>query len=194
MITGCRTLIVASICTVLVVVGALAAEPEQVKPGEFIPAKPPQPAPEISFTELGGKAVTLADFHGKPILLNLWATWCQPCLREMPSLAELPGKIGGDFVLLAISQDRGGAKMVEPFIAKLGLDKAKIYLDPKSTVGHAFEVRGLPTTIVIDGQGQVLGRVEGAAEWDSPKMLAIIAPLLRPKMKDAEPALKKASR
>lgn len=185
----CCTLFVALILTAGT---AFAAATETVKPGEFIPTTPPQPAPEISFTTLDGKAVTLADFHGKPIILNLWATWCQPCLKEMPSLAKVPGTLGDGVVLLAVSQDRGGAKVVEPFVAKLGLGTLKYYLDPKSTVGHAFEVRGLPTTIVIDGKGQVLGRVEGAADWDSGKLLGILKKLIGPDAKPGEPELKRA--
>jgi thiol-disulfide isomerase/thioredoxin len=155
-----------------------AHESDGVKLGEFIPAQAPQPAPEISFADIDGKAVALGDFHGDLVLVNLWATWCQPCVREMPSLARLQEKLGAGLTLLAISEDRGGVKTVQPFLQKLGLEKLKVYIDPKSDVGHAFKVRGLPTTLVIDGDGDVLGRVEGAADWDSPKMLAILQPLV----------------
>ena len=156
---------------------AMAAEPD-VKPGEFIPASPPQPAPEVSFTDLSGNGVTLGDFKGKLVLLNLWATWCQPCLKEMPSLEKLQESQGDKLIVAAVSEDRGGKELVEPFVAKLGLAKVKIYLDPKSTVGHAVEARGLPTTLVIDGKGFVVGRVEGAAEWDSDKMAGVLQPFL----------------
>lgn len=178
LIEWCRTLLMASIFALSAIGSAVAADPDPVKPGEFIPAKPPQPAPEIALTGLDGKAANLADFRGRPVILNLWATWCQPCLKEMPSLAKLPPQLGGDVALLAVSEDRGGAKLVEPFVAEHGLGKLNIYLDPKSAVGHAFGVRGLPTTILIDAKGEVLGRVEGAAEWDSPKMLEVVKPLL----------------
>jgi len=157
----------------LAVRAVIAAEPD-LKPGEFIPASPPQPAPEVSFTDLSGNGVTLADFKGKLILLNLWATWCQPCLKEMPSLEKLQEGSGDKLAVAAVSEDRGGKDIVEPFVAKLGLDKVKIYLDPKSAVGHAVAARGLPTTLVIDGKGFVVGRVEGAAEWDSEKMAAVL--------------------
>ena len=80
--------------------------------------------------------------------------------------------------MLAVSEDRGGNKSVEPFIAKLGLKSVKIYIDPKSEAGHAFGARGLPTSFLIDREGKVLGRVEGAAEWDSPKILGVLEPLL----------------
>jgi thiol-disulfide isomerase/thioredoxin len=146
--------------------------------GEFIPASPPQPAPKVSFADAAGKTVSLSDFAGKIVLVNLWATWCAPCRKEMPSLERLQTRLGDKIAILAISEDIGGAKAVAPFVAKLGLKAVTTYLDPKSAVGRAFKVDGLPTSFVIDRQGRVLGRVEGGAEWDSPKMLAILDPLI----------------
>jgi thiol-disulfide isomerase/thioredoxin len=151
---------------------------DQTPLGRFIPASPPRPAPQVSFSDAGGKTVSLADFDGKVVLLNLWATWCAPCRREMPSLARLQTRFGDKIAVLAVSQDLGGNKVVAPFIAKLGLSAIKIYLDPKSTVAKAFKVDGLPTSFVIDRQGRVRGRVEGEADWNGPKMLAAIEPLL----------------
>jgi thiol-disulfide isomerase/thioredoxin len=158
-------------------VGA-AAEDGKLRPGEFIPQAPPQPAPEATFTDADGKPASLADFKGKPVLVNLWATWCEPCLREMPSLDRLQARLDGRLTVLAVSEDRGGGRLVNPFVAKLGLGSLKIYLDPKSEVARAFGVRGLPTTIVIDADGRVRGRVEGAAEWDSDEMRGVLDPLL----------------
>ena len=80
--------------------------------------------------------------------------------------------------VLAVSEDRGGANVVQPFVAEHGLDKLKIYLDPKSTATHAFAVRGLPTSFAIVGDGRVLGRVEGGADWDSDAMRAVLARLM----------------
>ncbi len=150
----------------------------QASLGEFIPASRPRPAPPAVFTDADGKTLSLRDFAGKLVLVNLWATWCAPCRHEMPSLERLQTRLGDKIAILAISEDRGGSKAVAPFIAKLGLKVVKTYLDPESTVGRAFKVDGLPTSFLIDRQGRVLGRVEGEAEWDSPKMLAIIDPLL----------------
>ncbi len=134
---------------------------------QFIPTNPPRPAPEIAFADGSGAQRSLADFRGRLVLVNLWATWCEPCIREMPSLdrlqAALPDK---DLAIVLISQDRGGDKVVAPFFEKLGL-KLKTYLDPKSSVGHAFEVHGLPTSILVDRDGSELGRVEGAMNWDA---------------------------
>ena len=164
----------------LVLSGGVAADDAKIKLGEFIPSDPPQPAPEVVFADLDGKTVRLDDFLGKPLIVNLWATWCQPCVREMPSLQRLQAQFDGKLVVAAVSEDRGGAKLVTPFIAEHDLKKLKVYLDPKSELGHAFEVRGLPTSIVINAKGRVVGRLEGAAEWDSDKILSVLKPLIEP--------------
>jgi thiol-disulfide isomerase/thioredoxin len=155
-----------------------SAELERVRLGEFIPASPPLPAPAVSFVDLIGNTVSLSEFTGKIVLVNLWATWCEPCLREMPSLDRLQLRLGEKITVVAVSEDRGGGKTVEPFIDKLELKSIKTYLDPKSTAERAFKVRGLPTSFLIDRQGRILGRVEGAAEWDSPELLDILKSFL----------------
>ncbi len=152
--------------------------PDRTKLGEFVPSSQPFTAPAISLADTNGHSVELSELRGKLVLVNLWATWCEPCLREMPSLERLQSRLGERIAVLAVSEDRGGNKSVEPFIAKLGLKSVKIYIDPKSEVGHAFGARGLPTSFLIDREGKVLGRVEGAAEWDSPKILGVLEPLL----------------
>jgi len=155
-----------------------AGVPERARLGEFIPVTPPAPAPAISFADLSGNPVSLSDFAGKIILVNLWATWCEPCVREMPSLERMQARLGDKITVVAISEDHGGSKAVEPFIGRLGLKSVKTYLDPKSAVERAFEVQGLPTSFLIDRKGRVLGRVEGAAEWDSPKLLETLESFL----------------
>lgn len=158
------------------------AEPaaDQTPLGQFVPSSPPRPAPQIHFTDADGKAVSLGDFAGRLVLVNLWATWCAPCRREMSSLDRLQTRLGDNITILAISEDMGGDKAVAPFVAKLGLKALKTYLDPKNAVGQAFKVEGLPTSFLVDRQGRVLGRVEGEADWDSPKMLAVIKPFVAP--------------
>src|SRR6202011_2004175 len=138
----------AAVLLLLVLAGAeTAAENgavsgERPRLGEFIPNSPPIPAPTISLVDLAGNTVSLSDFAGRLVLINLWATWCEPCLREMPSLERMQSRLGDKITVVAVSEDRGGSKVVEPFIAKLGLQSVKTYVDPKSDVGHAFEVRG----------------------------------------------------
>jgi len=96
----------------------------------------------------------------------------------MPSLERLQSRLGDRIACHCRIRGSRRQQVVEPFIAKLGLQSVKTYVDPKSDVGHAFEVRGLPTSFLIDRDGRVLGRVEGGAEWDSSKMLGVIEPLL----------------
>jgi thiol-disulfide isomerase/thioredoxin len=179
---GCTALLVLLLLLPPVVPTVRAAEPaaDEAPLGKFIPSKPLRPAPQIDFTGPDGKTLNFEDFAGKLVLVNLWATWCAPCRREMPSLDRLQTRLGDKITVLAISEDMGGSKAAAPFIAKLGLKALKAYLDPKNAVGQAFKVDGLPTSFLIDRQGQVRGRVEGEAEWDSPKMLAIIEPFLLP--------------
>jgi thiol-disulfide isomerase/thioredoxin len=155
-----------------------ADDPDKIKIGEFIPAASPQLAPEIAFTDLAGNPAALADFKGGFVLLNLWATWCQPCLKEMPSLMALQARLGSALTVLAVSEDRGGADIVQPFLEKHDLEKLKIYLDPKSAAIHALDVRGLPTSFLIDGDGKVVGKVEGGADWESDAIRATLDKLL----------------
>jgi len=192
--TSCRILM-AALLLAASTAPALAdqpAAPDEPKLGQFIPAAAPQPAPRISFTDMAGKPVALADFKGRYVLLNLWATWCQPCLKEMPELEALQARLGPALTILAVSEDHGGAKAVEPFIARLGLDKIKVYLDANSDVGQAIGARGLPTSLVIDGDGKVLGKVEGGADWTSPEMLKALKAVLPPDSSDD--VLKRATR
>src|SRR6185437_14407453 len=142
--------------------------------GKLTPVDPPRPAPELSFAARNGSPAQLADFHGHWLLVNLWATWCAPCVREMPSLDRLQAKLGDRLTVLAVSQDRGGAQVVDPFLAKLSLASLHIYLDPKAVLGKGLGARGLPTTFLVDGEGRVRAQLEGAAEWDSPDMLTAL--------------------
>jgi thiol-disulfide isomerase/thioredoxin len=181
--TGLRVIVaalflVASTLVALPRGGAAEPAPEpDLKPGEFIPAETPQPAPEMAFAGLDGQPVAIVDFKGKVLILNLWATWCAPCLTEMPSLERLEAKFGPDLAVLAVSEDHGGAEVVAPFLAKHDF-KLKIALDPKSEAIHALHVRGLPTSLVVGRDGNVLGKVEGGADWDSEALQSVLMKLL----------------
>src|SRR6266446_5125805 len=106
--------------------------------GQFTPLDPPRPAPELSFAARDGSPARLADFRGHWLLVNLWATWCAPCAREMPSLDRLQAKLGDRLTVLAVSQDRGGAPVVDPFLEQLRLASLRIYLDPKGALGEGL--------------------------------------------------------
>jgi thiol-disulfide isomerase/thioredoxin len=135
----------------------------------------PRPAPALAFKDRDGEPVKLADLKGRVLLVNYWATWCTPCVAEMPSLDRLEASLGGeDFAVVPVSADRGGLKVVEPFYAKAGLKKLPIYLDPDMKFTRGSGVRGLPTSILIDRGGREVARLEGEATWDSADAEALI--------------------
>ena len=137
-----------------------------------------KPAPEASFTDGQGRPVSLGDFRGRVVLLNLWATWCAPCVKEMPTIDNLARIVGGEPIqVIALSVDRGGAATVRPFYERTGVKNLGIYLDSGNKVPRAFSVRGLPTTIVIDRQGREAYRLEGTADWDSKANVAMLRAL-----------------
>ena len=147
---------------------------------EFRPMMPRVDMPELTFVDVKGKDRSLAEFRGKVVLLNLWATWCAPCVKEMPSLERLQAKLGSDrFMVLALSQDRGGLPLVQQFYAAQGLKGLDIYVDKTMASARAIKAMGLPTTLLIDAEGREIGRLVGAAEWDAPETIALIEWYLR---------------
>ena len=140
--------------------------------GHFIALDGKLPAPALAFTARDGAEKHLADFRGELVLVNLWATWCGPCVEEMPALDRLQARLGDKLQILAISQDRRGAAVVDPFLAKARITHLAVFLDPKSAAIEAFGVQGLPTSFLIGRDGMILGKLEGAAKWDEAPMLA----------------------
>ncbi len=127
---------------------------------------PPGALPDLGFAGLDGGRVTLSSFRGKPVVLNFWATWCTPCVAELPDLDRLAAS---GVVVLAASTDRAGAAVVAPFLARHGISHAEVVLDRGSEATHAAGVVGFPTTLIIDGQGRLRGRLEGPADWSGAK-------------------------
>lgn len=121
------------------------------------------------------QATSLDDFHGKVVLLNIWATWCGPCRAEMPTLDRLQASLGGrDFEVVALSIDEGGIPVVKKFYEELGLKSLRIYVDPTLKAPITLKALGVPTTLLINREGKELGRHSGPAEWDSPSIVGII--------------------
>jgi thiol-disulfide isomerase/thioredoxin len=131
----------------------------------------------LPITTLDGKEVRLSDFRGRVVLLNFWATWCPPCVREMPSLDRLHAELGQDVDVLAVSEDSGGAEAVTRFLAKTPVRSMTLYLDRQKRLERAFDTRALPTTFIIDQDGRIRARLDGAAEWDSPEMATLLRSL-----------------
>jgi len=141
----------------------------------FTPVDPVGPAPKLEVLEKDGRLLSLEKFRGKLVLVNFWATWCAPCIREMPSLATLQKKRGGkDFIVLALSQDFREWAAVNPFLKKHKLDGLPIFMDRKSATSRKLKVIGLPTSVLLSRDGKILGQLKGIAEWDAPEALALI--------------------
>ncbi|UIJ45419.1 TlpA family protein disulfide reductase [Sphingomonas cannabina] len=144
------------------------------KAGSFDATHKGEAAPDFAFRDPAGKDVTLADYRGKPVLLNLWATWCAPCIKEMPSLDALAAREGAKLQVIALAQDLDPSK-VAPFWAKGGYKAIRPSLDPKIAFSTGLGAN-LPTTILYDSRGKEVWRVSGAVDWtgaEAAKALAV---------------------
>ena len=146
----------------------------------------PEPAalPEIKFQDGEGKERTLAEWRGKVVLLNLWATWCLPCRKEMPALDRLQKELGsgefsGKFEVVALSVDRKGLEASKKFLDDTKVERLALYVDPTARANTELRAVGLPVTLLIDPQGREIGRLLGPAEWDGEDALRLIRAALR---------------
>ena len=169
---------VAAVCIGAVAVAAgiglyVALPQQQAAPGGAGPERAkPKPLPEVQFHDGAGGRRSLADFRGKVVLLNIWATWCTPCREEMPALDRLQAKLGGpDFEVVALSIDQQGAQAVRKFFDEVGVKSLALYIDPSAQAGFKLATTGLPTTLIVNRAGREIGRRVGPAEWDSPKLV-----------------------
>lgn len=145
------------------------------EPKKFIMHSAPKPIGAIQFEDDQGRSRSLAAFRGKALLLNIWATWCVPCRKEMPALDRLQGALGGsNFEVVALSIDRGGMDVVRKFFAEIGIHNLAMYLDTSGKASRELGVVGLPTTLLIDRDGKEIGRLIGPAEWNAPEMVEFI--------------------
>jgi len=133
------------------------------------------PAPAAAFEDPRGSAVTLADFRGRPLLVNLWATWCGPCVIEMPTLDALAASGDSPLQILAISQDADGRAKVDAFFAERRFSALEPYIDPGLRLMSGLGVDTLPTTILYDKDGREVWRMTGIEDWRSPRAAALIA-------------------
>lgn len=156
-----------------------AASAPKAETATFIRHPVPLDAPTTVFKDAEGVDRTLQDYAGKVVIVNFWATWCAPCIREMPTLDRLQAQRGGDALqVLAISQDRGGARIAKPFIEKNGWSHLGLFLDSSAAFAKDASLRGLPTTLIIDKNGKEVVRVEGEADWSGPDVEKILTTLL----------------
>ena len=135
----------------------------------------PQDMPEVRFVTEDGTRETLDAFHGKVILLNIWATWCPPCAKEMPTLDALQADLGSaKFEVVTLSIDTGGVPAVRRFFDRIGIKHLTLYVDQTSLAFTNLRIVGLPTTLIVDADGKELARLVGPATWNDPDMEAFL--------------------
>jgi thiol-disulfide isomerase/thioredoxin len=160
---------------VLLALGVLyGIAPSHAKPAMPAPlaaeAKP-SPAPKTAFVDAKGAKHTVADFKGKYVLVNLWATWCAPCVRELPSLAKLQAAVPG-LKVLAVDVEKKKPEEAAAFLKGHQADALGVYVDPVLALLHAFGAYGLPASVLIDPKGNQVAKAQGPAEWNSPQFIA----------------------
>jgi thiol-disulfide isomerase/thioredoxin len=134
----------------------------------FVAKAVPVAVPQLAFVDAAGKPRSLAEWRGKVVLLNVWATWCAPCRHEMPALDKLKQAMGGkDFDVVALSTDRDGIAKAKAFLDEIKVTGLEPLVDTTSKSAAQLKVIGMPTTLLIDRDGREIGRLTGPAEWDS---------------------------
>lgn len=162
--------VAAALAGAAMVVGAAGGPPPLTGGyGAYEPLPEPKPAPSTAFLDPDGRPIKLDAYRGSLVLLNVWATWCAPCVKELPSLDRLQAALGGDrFRVVLVSVDRKGLEVAAPFLEKLGVERLRTASDPQSELARALGAAGLPISVLIDAEGRILGKMLGDAEWDSP--------------------------
>jgi thiol-disulfide isomerase/thioredoxin len=141
----------------------------------FVFKKAPEEVTDLPFQDKDGKQRTLKEWQGKVLLVNLWATWCAPCRKEMPSLDRLQAELGSDkFEVLPISADKTGIEGAKKFLDQIKVKNLGVYADPTVRIHSGLKAIGMPASLLIDAKGRELGRLIGPAEWDSPEAKALI--------------------
>jgi len=138
----------------------------------------PQTPPNLTFTTPKGKQLSLANYRGHPLIVNLWATWCGPCVAEIPSFAALAATLKpAGILILPISIDLGGAQDVRPFYASHNIQNLPILLDPNGDNMTTLGTNSVPFSLVINAAGQAVATMDGAANWNTPGMIAYLKSL-----------------
>ncbi len=141
----------------------------------FIVATSPKALPPFVFQDAVGQTVSLRDFHGRYVLLNLWASWCGPCVHEMPSLDELQNKLGSEhFMVLALNEDREGQTTAPLYYGRHDIHALAVYVDKAGRAPSVFHINGLPTSLLIDPKGNEIGRITGEADWATPEAIEFL--------------------
>ncbi len=162
---------------------SVANPPQDSAPHADIPKlvvlKEPRVLPDVPFQDGEGKDVSLKDWRGKIVVVNLWATWCAPCKVEMPTLDRLQATLGGaDLAVVALSLDRTGPDAPRKFLEGGDMKNLPLFIDDSGEAGFKLKAAGLPTTLIIDKEGREIARLAGTAEWDSAAVIALLRRLM----------------
>jgi thiol-disulfide isomerase/thioredoxin len=131
---------------------------------------------QISLSDASDNEISLTQFRGKIVLLNVWATWCGPCVMEMPSLDKLQASMGtSDLVVMPVSIDRGGAHQAKPFLDRMNVHAMTPYFDRSNSIGRMLNASRIPMTVVIGRDGNEIGRFVGTANWDSDEAKSLLS-------------------
>ena len=165
--------------TVLVVILSLKLNDSSFKFSNQVAIKDNLPAPDFTFPGLDGKMVSLSDYKGKVVLVNIWATWCPPCVDEMPSMEKLYQKFKGEnFEILAVSIDEPGLKAVAPFMKKSNLTFPAL-IDSEGTIKAVYGITGVPESFIIDQQGILIKKIVGPVDWAAPNVFQFFSELIQ---------------
>lgn len=160
---------------------AAAADLEALKQGDMkklVLAESPAPAPDVAFKDPSGGDRRLADWRGKVVLVNFWATWCAPCRAEMPALDRLQAELGGDsFEVVTVATGRNALPAIDKFFDEAGVTRLPKFKDERQALARAMGVIGLPVTVILDAEGNEVARLIGEAAWDTPEAKALISAL-----------------
>ena len=189
-ITSARGWTAALVATLLLgtmtVLPVHAGEAKAYSKGEmttFVPRKTRDVVADLKFADKTGTERSITEWRGRVVLLNLWATWCAPCRKEMPSLNRLQTRIGGDdFEVVAVSIDRKGLKASGAFLEETGATDLALYVDKSGKIARDIKSFGLPATVLIGRDGEEIGRLIGPAEWDSEDAVALIEAAIEGKL------------
>jgi thiol-disulfide isomerase/thioredoxin len=145
----------------------------------LVPAAKAETVPAVAFTDAAGKPHMLSEFRGKYVLLNMWATWCGPCVKELPALAKLKGEVPDGFTVVAVNVGRSTEAETKGFLAAHSASALDAYTDRNLAMMRALHVYGLPVSLLIDPKGDVVARADGPAPWDAPAAVAYFKALSR---------------
>jgi peroxiredoxin len=165
--------------TVLVTILSLTLNDSSLEFSNQVAIESGIPAPDFTFPGLDGKMVSLSDYKGKVVLVNVWATWCPPCVDEMPSMEKLYRKFKGEkFEILAVSIDETGLKTVAPFMKKTRLTFPAL-IDSQGAIKSVYRITAIPESFIVDKQGLLIKKIVGPADWASPQVFGFFSSLIQ---------------